>query len=214
MSARPVHEPDPDDPVEILRVLPAQFRDQFLAEYYEAASEAARQVGGYRQLHDLLRLWRLSAAAYSDPGSEERPRPFGRLSGPAAWKGLHRSGRSSLAGSTARELQLRFEDGALVQLNGLPGAAFGALHSAGRRRPGARRPRCGPGRWRGIRSPGGPADVEGRGVVQQLFLDGVPVEPGDNAEPPGDGGPGPASASRSRPKHSMSARRTWDRRRS
>jgi hypothetical protein len=44
MSAQPVHEPDPDDPVEILRVLPARFHDQFLAEYYEAASEAARQV--------------------------------------------------------------------------------------------------------------------------------------------------------------------------
>jgi hypothetical protein len=74
MSAQPVHEPDPDDPVEILRVLPARFHDQFLAEYYEAASEAARQVGGYRQLHDLLRLWRLSAVAYSDPGFEERLR--------------------------------------------------------------------------------------------------------------------------------------------
>jgi len=67
-----VHEPDPDDPVEILRILPAPFHDQFLAEYYEAASEAAQQVGGYRQLHDLLRLWRLSAVAYSDPGFEER----------------------------------------------------------------------------------------------------------------------------------------------
>jgi uncharacterized protein DUF6247 len=67
MGAQPVHEPDPDDPVEILRVLPARFHDQFLAEYYEAASEAARQVGGYRQLHDLLRLWRLSAAALFRP---------------------------------------------------------------------------------------------------------------------------------------------------
>jgi hypothetical protein len=72
MSAPPVHEPDPDDPVEILRVLPARFHAQFLAEYYDAASEAARQVGGYRQLHNLLRLWRLSAVAYSDPGFEER----------------------------------------------------------------------------------------------------------------------------------------------
>jgi hypothetical protein len=72
MSAQPVHEPDPDDPVAILGVLPARFRDQFLAEYYEAASEAARQVGGYRQLHDLLRLWRLRAAAFSAPGFEER----------------------------------------------------------------------------------------------------------------------------------------------
>jgi hypothetical protein len=72
MSAQPVHEHDPDDPVEILLILPGQFHDQFLAEYYDAASEAARQVGGYRQLHDLLRLWRLSAVAYSDPGFEER----------------------------------------------------------------------------------------------------------------------------------------------
>lgn len=72
MSAQPVQEPDPDDPVEILRVLPERFHDQFLAEYYGAASEAARQVDGYRQLHDLLRLWRLSAAAYSAPGFEER----------------------------------------------------------------------------------------------------------------------------------------------
>jgi Family of unknown function (DUF6247) len=65
-----VHEPDPDDPVETLRVLPERFHDQFLAEYYEAASEAARQVDGYRQLHDLLRRWWLSAAAYSAPGLE------------------------------------------------------------------------------------------------------------------------------------------------
>ncbi len=72
MSAQPVHEPDPDDPVEILRALPAQFRDQFLREYYAAAAEAARQVGGYRQLHDVLRLWRLTAAAHSDPGFAER----------------------------------------------------------------------------------------------------------------------------------------------
>jgi hypothetical protein len=30
-------------------------------------------------------------------------------------------------------------------------------------------------------------------VVQELFLDGVPVEPGDGAQPPGDGGPGAAA---------------------
>lgn len=68
MSAQPVHDFDPDDPVEILRVLPARFHDQFLREYYGAATGAARQVGGYRQLHDVLRLWRLTAAAHSDPG--------------------------------------------------------------------------------------------------------------------------------------------------
>jgi hypothetical protein len=72
MSAQPVHEPDPDDPVEILRVLPARFHDQFLREYYGAAAGAARQVGGYRQLHEVLRLWRLTAVAHSDPGFAER----------------------------------------------------------------------------------------------------------------------------------------------
>jgi Family of unknown function (DUF6247) len=69
MGAQPVHGSDPDDPVEILRVLPERFHDQFLAEYYQAASEAARQVDGYRQLHDLLRRWRLIAAALSAPGT-------------------------------------------------------------------------------------------------------------------------------------------------
>lgn len=72
MSAEPVHEVDPDDPVEILRVLPARFHDQFLREYYAAAALAARQVGGYRQLHDVLRLWRLTAMAQSDSGFATR----------------------------------------------------------------------------------------------------------------------------------------------
>jgi hypothetical protein len=68
MSALPVEDagPDPDDPVEILRTLPRQFHEQFKAEY-RAAAEAAREVEGYRALHQLLRLWRLRAAAYSDP---------------------------------------------------------------------------------------------------------------------------------------------------
>jgi hypothetical protein len=66
-----VHEYDPDDPVEILRVLPERFHEQFLAEY-AAVAEGARQVEGYRALHDLLRLWRLTAVAYSDPGFEAR----------------------------------------------------------------------------------------------------------------------------------------------
>jgi hypothetical protein len=29
-------------------------------------------------------------------------------------------------------------------------------------------------------------------VVDQVLLDGVPVQPGDGRQPPGDGGPGPA----------------------
>jgi hypothetical protein len=75
MTAQPARDADPDDPddpVEILRVLPARFHEQFLDEYYQAAGEAARMVGGYRQLHDLLRLWRLTAAATADPGFDDR----------------------------------------------------------------------------------------------------------------------------------------------
>ena len=71
MSAQPVQEHDPDDPVEILRVLPRRFHEQFLAEY-AAAAENARRPEGYRALHDLLRRWRLTAAAYSAPGFEAR----------------------------------------------------------------------------------------------------------------------------------------------
>lgn len=71
MSAQPVQEYDPDDPVEILRVLPEQFHEQFLTEYRSAA-EGAQRVEGYRALHDLLRLWRLRAVARSDPSFENR----------------------------------------------------------------------------------------------------------------------------------------------
>jgi hypothetical protein len=69
MTAQPVHDNDPDDPVEILRVLPARFHEQFLAEY-DAAVAGARQPRQYQALHHLLRLWRLRAVAYSDPGYE------------------------------------------------------------------------------------------------------------------------------------------------
>jgi hypothetical protein len=55
------------------------------------------------------------------------------------------------------------------------------------------------------------ADVRGRGVLQEFFFDRVPVEPGDGAQPPRDGGAGPARASSSRAKRSMSARRTANR---
>jgi hypothetical protein len=67
MSAQPIAEHDPDDPVEILRVLPEGYHAQFLAEY-EAAARNAQRVEGYRALHDLLRLWRLRAVTYADPG--------------------------------------------------------------------------------------------------------------------------------------------------
>ncbi|HXP18398.1 MAG TPA: DUF6247 family protein [Streptosporangiaceae bacterium] len=72
MSAQPVSEHDPDDPDEILRALPEIYRETFLREYYAGAAEAARTVDGYRQLRELLRLWRLRSVAYSSHGFEER----------------------------------------------------------------------------------------------------------------------------------------------
>jgi hypothetical protein len=36
-------------------------------------------------------------------------------------------------------------------------------------------------------------DVRGWGMIQELFLDGVLVEPGDGGQPPGDGSAGAAS---------------------
>ena len=71
MTAHPVYDSDPDDPVEILRALPEQHHAQFRAEY-AAAVEGARRPEQFRQLHELLRLWRLRAAAYSAPGYEQR----------------------------------------------------------------------------------------------------------------------------------------------
>ncbi|MGO9783593.1 MAG: DUF6247 family protein [Streptosporangiaceae bacterium] len=47
--------------------MPARLHEQFLAEY-DAAVAGARRPQEYRQLHRLLRFWRLSAAAFSDPG--------------------------------------------------------------------------------------------------------------------------------------------------
>jgi len=38
-----------------------------------------------------------------------------------------------------------------------------------------------------------PADVHGGRMIEELFLDGVLVEPGDGAQPPGDGGTGTAA---------------------
>ncbi|MGW5362492.1 DUF6247 family protein [Actinopolymorpha pittospori] len=72
MTAQPVFdEPGPNDPARILRVLPADYHAAFLAEYAEAV-EKARRPEGFAALAALLRLWRLRAAAYSDPGFRER----------------------------------------------------------------------------------------------------------------------------------------------
>lgn len=53
------------------RSLPDQYHAQFLAEY-DAAVAGARRPEQYRQLQHVLRLWRLRAAAYSDPDFEAR----------------------------------------------------------------------------------------------------------------------------------------------
>jgi hypothetical protein len=71
VTAHPVNDHDPDDPVEILAVLPEGYHAQFLAED-TAAVEGARRAEQFRQLQELLRLWRLRAVAYSSPGYEER----------------------------------------------------------------------------------------------------------------------------------------------
>jgi hypothetical protein len=71
VTAQQVHDDDPGYPIEIMRILPAQHHEQFLAEY-AAAAASARRSDRYRQLHHVLRLWRLRAAAYSDPDFDAR----------------------------------------------------------------------------------------------------------------------------------------------
>jgi hypothetical protein len=60
----------PEDPGEILRLLPSRWHEQFLAEY-RSALDAARDVSRFQELRDVLKLWRMRAVAYSGPGFEE-----------------------------------------------------------------------------------------------------------------------------------------------
>jgi hypothetical protein len=71
VTAHPVDDHDPDDPVEILRVLPEAYHAQFTAEY-TAAAEGALRPQQFRQLQELLWAWWLRAVAYSGPGYVER----------------------------------------------------------------------------------------------------------------------------------------------
>jgi hypothetical protein len=71
MTAQAVYDSDPDDPVMILTALPEELRARFRAEY-TAAVDSARRPEEYRQLQDLLRLWRLRATAYASPGYGQR----------------------------------------------------------------------------------------------------------------------------------------------
>jgi Family of unknown function (DUF6247) len=74
MTAEPVHDVgalDPgDDPAAIFNMLPPEERERFRAEY-DAALDAAHDLARYRQVADVLRLWRLQAVAYSRPGYRE-----------------------------------------------------------------------------------------------------------------------------------------------
>ena len=66
-----MYDSNPDDPVEILRLLPEIYRAQFLSEYDQAVDEAHRPEH-FRELQELLRFWRLRALAYTSPGYEDR----------------------------------------------------------------------------------------------------------------------------------------------
>ena len=71
MTAHPAYDSDPDDPVEILHILPEEHHAQFRAEY-AAAVDGARRPKQFHQLQEMLRPWRLRAVAYTSPGYHER----------------------------------------------------------------------------------------------------------------------------------------------
>ena len=75
-----------------------------------------------------------------------------------------------------------------------PGRSRGRCAAGGRarRRPGSRQVHYSPVPWRATRSPASSADVRGREMLEEFFLDGVLIEPGDGAQPPGYGGSGTA----------------------
>jgi hypothetical protein len=71
VTAHPVYDPDPDDPIEILLALSQEHHAQFRAEY-AAAVDNARRPEQFHQLQEMLRTWRLRAIAYSSPGYDGR----------------------------------------------------------------------------------------------------------------------------------------------
>ncbi len=62
MTAHPAYDSESEDPIEILHVLPEEYHAQFRAEY-AVAVDAARRPEHFHRLQDMLRLWRLRAAA-------------------------------------------------------------------------------------------------------------------------------------------------------
>jgi hypothetical protein len=71
VAAYPADGPDPDDPIEILLALPQEYHAEFRVEY-AAAVDGARCPDKFRQLQEMLRMWRLRAVAYACPGYAER----------------------------------------------------------------------------------------------------------------------------------------------
>jgi Family of unknown function (DUF6247) len=57
---------EPEDPYEILKILPEQYHDWFLADYRRAL-RAAYPTEGFLALTRLLHKWRLRAEQYADP---------------------------------------------------------------------------------------------------------------------------------------------------
>ncbi|MEU8143641.1 DUF6247 family protein [Nonomuraea sp. NPDC050022] len=72
MTAEPLHEIG-DDPAEILRLLPERWHEQFLSDYHTAL-DAAHEVWRFKQLQELLHVWRLHAIAVSNPDFDHAER--------------------------------------------------------------------------------------------------------------------------------------------
>lgn len=66
----PSEREDPLDPLLIVRMLPEQERDRFLARYREALAQAS-DPAGWQYLRRALRLWRMRAEALMRPGFAE-----------------------------------------------------------------------------------------------------------------------------------------------
>jgi len=80
---------EPDDPSEILKVLPEEYREWFLADYRRAL-RAAYPAEGFLALQQMLRKWRLRAEQYSDPAYQksvdEAKRPWPGGEPPRGWR--------------------------------------------------------------------------------------------------------------------------------
>lgn len=79
---------EPDDPFEILKVLPQQYHDEFLADYRHAL-RAAYPAEGFLALRRMLRQWRTRADWYADSGFQEKIASLERGERPEAARSWH-----------------------------------------------------------------------------------------------------------------------------